>query len=109
MPWTDPSSFGILRRNAIVWPKRPRRSREGRAERHIRLVATARIEVIAPDSDRDLVERYVERVVLAQSEIKLDLRAIAEEAERRDTDGSPGTASGPPNTTGNGVARGRAS
>jgi hypothetical protein len=39
-------------------------------------------------------------VVLAQSEIKLDLRAIAEEAaERRDTDGSPGTASGPPNTT----------
>jgi len=33
-----------------------------------------------PDSDRDLVERHVERVTLTQSEIKLRLRPIVEEA-----------------------------
>jgi hypothetical protein len=50
-----------------------------------------------PDSDRDLVERHVERVILAPSEIKLRLLAIAE--EQRDTDDSASTPSGPPNTT----------
>ena len=53
-----------------------------------------------PDSDRDLVERHVESVTLAHSEIKLRLRAIAEEAaQQRDTDDSASTPSGPPNTT----------
>ena len=53
-----------------------------------------------PDSDRDLVERHVESVTLAHSEIKLRLRAIAEKAaQQRDTDDSASTPSGPPNTT----------
>jgi hypothetical protein len=53
-----------------------------------------------PDSDRDLVERHVERVTLARSEIKLRLRAIAEEAaQQRNTDDGPSTPSGPANTT----------
>ena len=53
-----------------------------------------------PDSDRDLVERHVESVTLAHSEIKLRLRAIAEEAaQQRDADDSARTPSGPPDTT----------
>jgi site-specific DNA recombinase len=53
-----------------------------------------------PDSDQDLVGRYVERVTLTQSEIKLRLRAIDEEAAQQpNTDDSPSTPSGPANTT----------
>jgi site-specific DNA recombinase len=53
-----------------------------------------------PDSDQDLVERYVERVTLTRSEIKLRLRAIDEEAAwQPNTDDSPKTPSGPANTT----------
>jgi site-specific DNA recombinase len=53
-----------------------------------------------PDSDQDLVGRYVERVTLTHSEIKLRLRAIDEEAAQQpNTDDSPSTPSRPPNTT----------
>ena len=49
-----------------------------------------------PDSDRDLVERHLERVTLTQSEIKLRLREIVEEApQERDTHDGASTSSGP--------------
>jgi site-specific DNA recombinase len=53
----------------------------------------------SPDSDRDLVERYLERVTLAKNEIKLRLREIGEEAPGDlVAHGSASNASGPPSS-----------
>jgi site-specific DNA recombinase len=58
-----------------------------------------------PDGDQDLVGRYVERVTLTPSEIKLRLWAIHEEtAQQGNTNDSPSTPSGPANTTLNAIA-----
>ena len=48
-----------------------------------------------PDNDRDLIDRHLERVTLTQSEIKLRLREIVEEApQERDTHNGDSTSSG---------------
>jgi hypothetical protein len=51
-----------------------------------------------PDSDRDLIDRHVERVTLAKNDIKLCLREIYEDASALDTHGSASNASGRPSS-----------
>jgi hypothetical protein len=51
-----------------------------------------------PDSDRDLVERHVERVTLAQNEIRLRLREIVKDAPEDLSPDTVNNSSSPPNS-----------